>query len=79
MHSKDPLFVDNNELKQNVWIALMLQQSVNATSIQCLSQRWKSVLVMKQTLWKNNLNFVKDVPMTYLNFIKILIVVFETK
>ena len=22
----------------------------------------KSVLIMKKTLWKNNLNFVKDVP-----------------
>jgi hypothetical protein len=34
----------------------------------------KSVLVMKETLWKNNRNFVKDVPMTYVNFIIIVIV-----
>ena len=39
----------------------------------------KSVLIMKEILWKNNLNFVKDVPMIYLNFITILIVVFESK
>jgi hypothetical protein len=57
----------------------MLQQSVKATSIQCLSQRWKKCVIMKETLWKNNLNFVKDVPMIYVNFITILIVVFESK
>lgn len=39
----------------------------------------KSVLTMKETLWKNNLNFVKDVPMIYLNFITILVAVFERK
>jgi hypothetical protein len=39
----------------------------------------KSVLIMKETLWKNNLYFVKDVPMIHLNFITILIVVFESK
>ena len=39
----------------------------------------KSVLIMKQILWKNNLNFVKDVPMIHLNFITVFIVVFETK
>jgi hypothetical protein len=30
---------------------------------------------MKTTLWKNNLNFVKDVPMIYVNFITIVIIV----
>jgi hypothetical protein len=39
----------------------------------------KSVLIMKEILWKNNLNFVKDMPMIHLNFITILIVVFESK
>jgi len=29
---------------------------------------------MKETLWKYNLNFVKDVPMIYVNFIVIVIV-----
>jgi hypothetical protein len=32
----------------------------------------KSVLIMKETLWKSNLNFVKDIPMLYLNFIVII-------
>jgi hypothetical protein len=26
------------------------------------------VLIRKETLWKNNLKFVKDVPMIYVNF-----------
>jgi hypothetical protein len=34
-------------------------------------------LKMKETLWKNKLNFLKDVPMIYTNFITILIVVSE--
>jgi len=38
-----------------------------------------NVLIMKETLWKNNLNCVKDVPMIHLNFITILIVVFDCK
>jgi hypothetical protein len=29
----------------------------------------KSVLIMKESLWKNNPNFGKDVPMIYVNFI----------
>ena len=39
----------------------------------------KNLLVMKQTLWKNNLNFVNDVCMLYVHFITILIIVFEKK
>ena len=35
-----------------------------------------NVLIMKETFWESNLNFVKDIPMIYLNFITILIVVF---
>jgi hypothetical protein len=31
------------------------------------------VLIMNETLWKNNLNFVKDVPMIYVSFIVIVI------
>jgi hypothetical protein len=34
---------------------------------------------MKETLWKNNLNFVKDVYLLYVHFIKILIIVSEGK
>jgi hypothetical protein len=35
------------------------------------------VLIMKKTLWKNNLNFLKVVPMTYVNFITIVIIISE--
>jgi hypothetical protein len=35
------------------------------------------VLIVKETLWKYNLNFVKDVPTTCLNFIITIIVVYE--
>jgi hypothetical protein len=34
---------------------------------------------MKGTLWKNNLNFVKDVPTILVSFIIIVIVVSEEK
>jgi hypothetical protein len=34
---------------------------------------------MKETLWKNNLNFIKDVPMIYVNIIIIVIIVSEKK
>ena len=43
-----------------------------AYSISCRSG--KSVLIMKETLWKNNLNFAKDV-----NFIATLIILSEKK
>jgi hypothetical protein len=39
----------------------------------------KSVLIMKDTLWKNNLNFVKDVPMIYVNFIRTVVVASDKK
>ena len=34
---------------------------------------------MKETLWEKNLNFVKDVPLIYVNFITIVVTVYETK
>jgi hypothetical protein len=34
---------------------------------------------MKEILWKNNVNFVKDVTMTYANFFLIVIIVSEKK
>ena len=33
------------------------------------------MLIMEETLWKNNLNFVKDAPVMYVNFITTGIVV----
>jgi len=37
------------------------------------------MLIMKETLWKNNLNFVNYVSMIYVDFIIIVIVISETK
>jgi hypothetical protein len=34
---------------------------------------------MKETLWKNDLKFVKVVPMIYINFVLIVIIVSEKK
>jgi hypothetical protein len=35
------------------------------------------VLIMKETLWKSTLNFVKDVPMIHVNLIVTLIIISE--
>ena len=48
-----------------------------AYSILC--QDGKSVLKMKETLWKNNLIFTKDVPMIYVNLILTVIIMSEKK
>jgi len=37
------------------------------------------VLIMKETLWKNNLNFVNYVSMIHVNFIIIVFVILDTK
>ena len=39
----------------------------------------KSVLTMKQAVWKNTLNFEKDAPMTHANFITNVIILTEKK
>jgi hypothetical protein len=54
-------------------------KSVNATSTECLSQRWKKCVDNEGDFVENKLNCVKNVSMIYLNFITIVIVVFESK
>jgi len=58
------------------------------TSVQHLMQKWKkcadnehgkNVPIIKETLWKNNLNFVHNVPMMYANFTIIVTTFFEKK
>lgn len=39
----------------------------------------KRVLMTKKTLWKNNLSFLKDVPIICVNFIISVIVISENK
>jgi len=52
-----------------------LANNFYTTLIQHLTQTWRSVLVMQETLWKNDLNFVKEVPTIYVNFIVVVIIV----
>jgi hypothetical protein len=76
-----PHFVDDDDkLKHTVYEDLQhFGKELYATSIQCLMQRWKSVLIMRDTLWKNNFNFVKHIPMMYVNFLIIVVIVSEKK
>jgi hypothetical protein len=43
-------------------------KEVYATGMKQLVQRGKSVLIMMETLWKTNINFVKDITMKYIYF-----------
>ena len=53
---------------QHVWRALMLQQRVLCNQHTASHTKVKkSVLIKNETLWKNNLNSVKDVPMIYIS------------
>lgn len=47
------------------------------TSIQCLTQRWKKCTGNVGVLWPNNLNFIKDVLVIYLNLIVSVSIVSE--
>ena len=61
---------DDEEMKHGVRKEVRLfSKEFYVTSIQRLMQRCKSVLLMKDTLWENNLYFVKNVPMVCVNFI----------
>jgi histone-lysine N-methyltransferase SETMAR len=60
-------FAEDDELKRSVREELRrFSKEFFATGIQHLKQRCNSVLIMKKTFWKNNLNFVKDVPLIYM-------------
>jgi len=37
------------------------------------------VLKMKETLWKSNISFIKDVPVIYVNHIVTVIIISEKK
>jgi len=39
----------------------------------------RSVLIIKKNMWKSNLNCVKNVPMEYVNVIRVVIIVSEKK
>ena len=70
-------FVDDDELKrvhEELWC---FSKEVYMTGH--LRQSGKSVFIMNKSLWKNKLNFVKDVPMVYVNLIITVILVSEKK
>jgi len=54
-------------------------KDVYATGMQHLTQGQKSVLIMKDNLWKNYINFVKDIPMKYINLNITVIIVSDEK
>jgi hypothetical protein len=70
--------VDENKLKHSV--CKEFQYFSRVLCDQHASRKGgKNVLIIKRTLWKNYLNFVKDVPMIYINFTIIVITVSEKK
>lgn len=53
---------------QRAWSVLIWQQSFMWPTYNISCKRGKNVLIMKETVWKNYLNFVKDVTMIYVHF-----------
>jgi hypothetical protein len=73
-------FTEDDELKHSVREELRrFSKEFFATGMQLLKQRRNSVLIMKKTLWKNNLSFVNYVPLIYVSLIIIVIIVSEKK
>ena len=54
---------DDEKLQHRVSEELRLfSKEFYTTYIERLTQMWKSVLIAKDTLWKNNINFERNVP-----------------
>ena len=62
------MVADDDELKNS-------EQKLLVTDIQRVTQRWKMYGDNEGEFVKNNLSFVKNVPMTYVNCIIIVAVV----
>jgi len=73
-------FVNDGELKHNVCLkssdASAKSSSFSWPACSVICKGGESVLIMRETLWKSNLNFIKDVPMICVYFI---IIVFAEK
>jgi len=55
--------VDDDKLKHSIRQELQhFRIEFSKTSIRHLIKRWKSVFIMKEIVWENNLDFVKNVP-----------------
>jgi hypothetical protein len=70
---------DDDELNHSVKTSDGSAKSFTRPTYSVSRKGGKSALVMKKTLWKNNLDFVKDVPVIYVSFIIIAIIVSEKK
>jgi hypothetical protein len=69
---------DDDELKHSVRKELRrLSKEFYATAYGVSRKGGKTVLIMEETLWGNNLNFVKQVPMIYVSIIILAITVSE--
>ena len=81
MQSEDALFADDDELKCNMREELWcVRKEFNVTGIQYLAQSWKKGIDNGgKFVKKNNLNFVKDVLVMYVNFTIIVITPSEKK
>jgi uncharacterized Fe-S radical SAM superfamily protein PflX len=58
-------------------IMLCAHSETEMAQVGASSKGGKNVLIMKKTLWNNNLNFVNDVPTKYINFILTVLIVLD--
>jgi hypothetical protein len=57
----------------------MLQKKSFTHPAYSISYKGRNSVLIKETWWKNNTNFVKNIPMTYVNVIVTVIMVSEKK
>jgi bacterioferritin-associated ferredoxin len=69
MHSEDPVLAVDDEIKHTVREELRRFRPVKGVT----SKGGKCMLIMKETLWKNSLNFEKHAPMICVNLIIIVV------
>ena len=65
MHSEDPVLAVDDEMKHTVREELRRFRPTRGVT----SKGGKCMLIMKKTLWKNNLNFEKHAPKVRINLI----------
>jgi hypothetical protein len=76
---RERLFAVGDDLKHSVREELRrFSKGYYAKGIYPIIQRWENCVNMEIS-WKNNLNFVKDVPTKYVTFIIIVITISEKK
>jgi hypothetical protein len=71
--------VSNESTKNFTGSSLWFWFSIVTSCMNVPRKRGKSVLITKETSWKNNLNSVKNVPLLCVNFIMVVIIIAEWK